>query len=37
LNPAHLVEADLAAVEAKLSRLLDSKEPSSAEILPLPG
>ena len=32
LNPARLVEADLAAVEAKLSRLLDSKEPIIAEI-----
>jgi heptaprenyl diphosphate synthase len=32
LNPARLVEADLAAVESKLSRLLDSKEPIIAEI-----
>src|SRR4029077_4100443 len=32
LNPARLVEADLAAVEAKLSRLLDSNEPIIAEI-----
>jgi geranylgeranyl pyrophosphate synthase len=32
LNPARLVEADLAAVEVKLSRLLDSKEPIIAEI-----
>src|ERR1700675_3880836 len=32
LNPARLVEADLAAVEAKLSGLLDSKEPIIAEI-----
>src|ERR1700730_11997127 len=32
LNPTRLVEADLAAVEAKLSRLLDSKEPIIAEI-----
>jgi len=32
LNPARLVEADLAAVETKLSRLLDSKEPIIAEI-----
>ena len=32
LNPARLVEADLAAAEAKLSRLLDSKEPIIAEI-----
>ena len=31
-NPARLVEADLAAIEAKLSRLLDSKEPIIAEI-----
>ena len=31
-NPARLVEADLAAVEVKLSRLLDSKEPIIAEI-----
>jgi geranylgeranyl pyrophosphate synthase len=32
LNPARLVEADLAAIEAKLSRLLDSKESMIAEI-----
>src|ERR1700721_3485938 len=32
LNPARLAEGDLAAVEAKLSRLLDSKEPIIAEI-----
>jgi geranylgeranyl pyrophosphate synthase len=32
LNPSRLVEADLAAVETKLSRLLDSKEPIIAEI-----
>ena len=32
ISPAHLVEADLAAAEAKLSRLLDSKEPIIAEI-----
>src|SRR6202162_1749709 len=32
VNPTRLVEADLAAVEAKLSRLLDSKEPIIAEI-----
>jgi geranylgeranyl pyrophosphate synthase len=32
LNPARLVEADLAAVEVKLSRLLDSKESIIAEI-----
>jgi geranylgeranyl pyrophosphate synthase len=32
LNPSRLVEADLAAVETKISRLLDSKEPIIAEI-----
>jgi geranylgeranyl pyrophosphate synthase len=32
LNPARLIEADLAAVEVKLSRLLDSKESMIAEI-----
>src|ERR1700675_4687320 len=32
LNPARLVEADLAAVEVKLSRLLDSNESIIAEI-----
>ncbi len=32
LSPARLVEADLAAAEAKLSRLLDSSEPIIAEI-----
>src|SRR5208337_1722493 len=32
LNPARLVEADLTAAEAKLSRLLDSKESMIAEI-----
>ena len=32
LTPAHLVEADLAAAEIKLSRLLDSSEPIIAEI-----
>jgi octaprenyl-diphosphate synthase len=32
LSPARLVEADLAAIETKLSRLLDSKEPIIAEI-----
>jgi geranylgeranyl pyrophosphate synthase len=32
LNPARLVEADLAAAEVKLSRLLDSNEPIIAEI-----
>src|SRR3984957_17247914 len=32
LNPARVVEADLQAAEAKLSRLLDSNEPIIAEI-----
>ena len=32
LNPARLVEADLTAAEAKLSRLLDSNESTIAEI-----